>query len=504
MSRLVADIVILGGGFGGCLTALIARQIGLRAIIIEGGRHPRFAIGESSTPIAGAVLRHLAQTYELPQLLALSRYGLWRKSVPDLLCGVKRGFSYFAHERDRAFVPSERHDNELLVTASADDEHSDTHWYRSDVDAWLVNEARSLGVEVLEQVHLSGLRGTHPWVLEGVQSERPLVVQGDFLVDATGGVGLLPDWFSLRSTVDCLRTRSWAIYSHFQGVKRWNEWLDGNHPMLQDHPFCCDHAALHHWLDGAWMWNLRFDDERVSAGIVMDIRRHPIDQGRAPQEQWQTWLQRYPALAESYSNARLADPPGALLRTGRLQRLWEKAAADSWALLPHTAGFIDPLHSTGIAHTLCGVERLAAIWASSWGHANMAEKLSDYDRIVRSELLLVDQLVSGCYAAPNFSVLAAFTMLYFAAATTYERGRHVAAGTFGSAFLCADSTAWRQTVASVREWLDRLGSQPGARDVLRFEQRVADAIGPFNQVGLFAPAIRNMYRYTAAPVDGHS
>ena len=176
------------------------------------------------------------------------------RASPDLLCGVKRGFSYFSHERDRAFVPSERHDNELLVTASADDEHSDTHWYRSDVDAWLVNEARSLGVEVLEQVHLSGLRGTHPWVLEGVQSERPLDVQGDFLVDATGAVGLLPGWFSLRSTVDCLRTRSWAIYSHFQGVKRWNEWLDGNHPTLHDHPFCCDHAALHHWLDGAWMW----------------------------------------------------------------------------------------------------------------------------------------------------------------------------------------------------------------------------------------------------------
>ena len=38
---MVADIVILGGGFGGCLTALIARKIGLRVVVIDRGAHPR-------------------------------------------------------------------------------------------------------------------------------------------------------------------------------------------------------------------------------------------------------------------------------------------------------------------------------------------------------------------------------------------------------------------------------------------------------------------------------
>lgn len=504
MSQMVTDIVILGGGFGGCLTALIARQIGLRVVVIDRDAHPRFTIGESSTPIAGGILRDLAARYELPQLIAISDYGNWRKSVPDLVCGIKRGFSYFGHQLDARFVPDKRHRNELLVTASANDEQSDTHWLRADVDSWMAEQARAHGADVLERVQLTGLAGVDPWVLEGVQAGRTIKVRGQFLVDATGAASLLPKWLSLRSTRACLRTRSWAVFSHFQGVKRWHEWLRGHHSALQEHPFCCDHAALHHWLDGAWMWNLRFQDERVSAGFVMDLRRHEIDPRRAPRDDWDSMLERYPAIAEVFTGAQLAELPGSIIRTGRLQRLWGKLSDLNWALLPHTAGFIDPLHSTGIAHTLCGIERLAAAWSECWGQSKMAEKMADYDRVVRSELLLIDQLVSSCYDAPDFSTLTTCAMLYFAAATTYERQRAAQSGAFQSAFLCADSIGWRQTVAAANEWLQQMGTSPAASDVRRFEQRVEAAIRPFNQVGLFATDIANMYRHTVAPVGGHA
>ena len=497
---MVADIVILGGGFGGCLTALIARKIGLRVVVIDRGAHPRFTIGESSTPIAGAILRDLAARYDLPQLVAISDYGRWRKSVPGLVCGLKRGFSYFGHQVDNRFAPDKQHQNELLVTASANDEQSDTHWLRADVDFWMAEQAREQGVDLVERVELTGLLGADPWVLQGVQDGRSIEVRGQFLVDATGAASLLPKWLSLRSAHDCLRTQSWAVFSHFYGVKRWHEWLRGQHPTLQEHPFDCDHAALHHWLDGAWMWNLRFQDERVSAGFVMDMRRHAIASRRAPRDDWEFMLERYPAIGEVFAGAQLADLPGRIIRTERLQRLWGKLADLNWALLPHTAGFIDPLHSTGIAHTLCGIERLVATWSECWGQSDMAEKMADYDRVVRSELLLVDQLVSCCYDAPDFSTLTACTMLYFAAATTYERQRAEHSDAFQSAFLCADSVSWRQAVAAASEWLQQMGSSPTETDLRRFEQRVEAAIRPFNQVGLFATDIANMYRHTVAPV----
>ena len=105
---LQADVVILGSGFGGSLTALLAERIGLRPVLIERGSHPRFAIGESSTPQGDLVLGELARRYGLPRLQPLCKYGSWRRSYPELVCGLKRGFSYFHHVEGRALRPQPR------------------------------------------------------------------------------------------------------------------------------------------------------------------------------------------------------------------------------------------------------------------------------------------------------------------------------------------------------------------------------------------------------------
>ena len=61
------DIAILGSGFAGSLLAMIARRLGRSVILLERGRHPRFAIGESTTPLTNLLWEELAQRYELPQ-----------------------------------------------------------------------------------------------------------------------------------------------------------------------------------------------------------------------------------------------------------------------------------------------------------------------------------------------------------------------------------------------------------------------------------------------------
>ena len=77
MSQFEADIVILGSGFAGSLTALILRQIGRRVILVDKAKHPRFAIGESSTPVANLLIRDLAAQYDLPRVAPLAKYGTW-------------------------------------------------------------------------------------------------------------------------------------------------------------------------------------------------------------------------------------------------------------------------------------------------------------------------------------------------------------------------------------------------------------------------------------------
>ncbi len=56
------DIAVVGAGFAGSLLAMIAQRLGLRVILLERGHHPRFAIGESSTPLSNLLLEELADT----------------------------------------------------------------------------------------------------------------------------------------------------------------------------------------------------------------------------------------------------------------------------------------------------------------------------------------------------------------------------------------------------------------------------------------------------------
>ena len=50
------DIAIVGSGFSGSLLAILCRRLGRSVVLIERGSHPRFAIGESSSPLANLVL----------------------------------------------------------------------------------------------------------------------------------------------------------------------------------------------------------------------------------------------------------------------------------------------------------------------------------------------------------------------------------------------------------------------------------------------------------------
>jgi FADH2 O2-dependent halogenase len=495
MTEFDADVAILGSGFGGSTMALTLEAIGLEAVVLDRATHPRFAIGESSTPTANMILRALADRYDRPRLRPLSAHGPWRETYPDVTGGRKRGFSYFRHRRGEPFVPAPDHANELLVAASSTPYHADTQWLRADVDAFLADEARAAGIPLWENTTVTGVERDDRWRVEARRGDTAVRGAADFVVDATGGAQLLPA-LGFAAPASSLDTRSRALFSHFRAVPRWRDVVAEQGGDTADHPFPCDEAAVHHVLDDGWLWELRFDDGRVSAGLVLDAEAHPPPGGGSPRDEWRAHLRDYPTLARRFADAEVVDPPGAIVRTGRLQRLVDRAAGPGWALLPSTAGFVDPLHSTGVAHTLSGVERLGRLFERH-GAAPPADALGAYSGAVRRELRFVDALVRLCYdALPSFRAWTASSMLYFAAATTYERRRADADGVPETppSFLCADADRLR---AAARQARARLAD---GEDAAAYEAFVEAAIEPFNAVGLFAPPTPNMYPHTAAPV----
>ena len=59
------DVAVVGSGFAGSLLAMIVSRQGRSVILLEKGRHPRFAIGESTTPLSNLLLEELASRYDL-------------------------------------------------------------------------------------------------------------------------------------------------------------------------------------------------------------------------------------------------------------------------------------------------------------------------------------------------------------------------------------------------------------------------------------------------------
>lgn len=496
--KIDADVAILGAGFGGSLTALLLARIGLRPVLIDRGSHPRFAIGESSTPSANLILRDLAARYDLPRLAPLAKYGTWQQAHPQLVCGPKRGFSYFKQHPGEAFQPGADHAHELLVAASPDLEHADTHWLRSDVDGFLASEAVDAGVPYFDRTSVSVSRHRDRFHLAGERNRQPVEIVAPFLIDASGESGVVLKSLGVGQRSPGLLTHSRAIFAHFSGLAPWREFLAANGGRIDDHPFDCDTAALHQVFDEGWMWQLRFNNGVTSAGFALDTRRSPLDPSIPIEEEWSRLLQRYPSVAAQFAAARLVDPPGGLCRTSRLQRRADAAAGDGWAALPHTAGFVDALHSSGIAHSLCGIERLIGLLEQHWGRPTLTEVLAGYSNTVLDEVDFIDEMVACCFDSLTcFDLFAASVMLYFAAVTTFERRRLAGGKQVPRSFLCADDPELRRVVRESRRRLLEVVIAPTPAAVSRFQDDLAAAIAPFNTAGLFRPEVPNMYRHTA-------
>ncbi len=510
------DVAIVGSGFGGSLLALLLARRGKSVILVDRAAHPRFAIGESSTPVADMILAHLALKYDLPRVAPLAQYGSWCRTYPEIKRGRKRGFSYFHHQPGETFQPSPNHVNELLIAASSDNDRCDTHWYRADVDQFFAREAVAAGVLLLERTEVERCSLDDDWGLSlrerQVQSHD---VRAKFLVDATGNGVFGRQWLGTRDETSQLLTDSHVVFSHFDNVALWRDLLGDAGARTDDHPFACDDAALHHVYPEGWMYMLRFDHGVVSAGFSLNSQKVPRSDA-SPDEQWDHWLERYPSIRRQFERANIVDIPGKVIVSDRLQRKASQAAGKQWAALPHAFGFIDALHSSGIAWNLSGIERLAGMLTETNGAFSLAEGLAQYDLDLRRELTFIDRCVQLCYETmPTFPLFVLAVMVYFTATVTYERRRMQ--GTAGS-FLCADDADLQRRLAEATKFIHNIhgvlqaqkqfreqhpdagGTDPAAMPEF-FESaqaQIRQLIEPYNVAGLCNPASKNMYRHTAA------
>jgi tetracycline 7-halogenase / FADH2 O2-dependent halogenase len=488
--RRAYDIAVFGSGFAGSLMAMIAKRQGYSVILLERGRHPRMAIGESSTPLANLLLEQLAERYNLPAIRPLAKWGSWQRTYPHVACGLKRGFTFYYHEPGTQVEPDRDHLRQLLVAASPHDEIADTHWYRADFDSFLVDQAQSIGVDYLDKVRIDCFVAGRDEVSFDVSKDGETVeFRAGFVVDATGPRGLLHRALLLPEEPLPDYPATQALYSHFSGVRRPDASM-GQHNQ-QAPPYPAEDAAVHHVFDGGWIWVLRFNNGMTSAGVAATEEASICLNLREGQAAWWRLIDSIPTLKEQFATARAEVP---FTFTPHLSFLSSRVCGPRWAMLPSAAGFIDPLLSTGFPLTLLGVDRLAEILDHHWDSSSFSSQLESYALKTREELLATSQLIGSLYAnMNNFRVFKAISLLYFVAASHSETVRRLGRPHLAQSFLLQDDSVFGPTCRGLLERARRLTSE---QESTLLVEGILHAIEPFDVAGLSNPDRRSWY-----PVD---
>ena len=477
MTRRRVQILVVGSGFAGSLMAMIARRLGFSTALLERGRHPRFAIGESSTPLANLLLEEIACDYDLPAVRPLCKWGAWQKSTPQIACGLKRGFTFYRHELGRRFEPDPKRERQLLVGASPREEIADTHWYRPDFDHYLVQHAQELGVEYFDEVKLDQVdTSASGLLLKGERKSESIEFVADLLIDASGPRGFLHRALALPEKPLPFMPPTQALFSHFVDVAPLPDSFSTNGLIP---PYRPEQAAVHHVFDGGWIWVLKFNNGITSAGVAATDELANEITLKSGEPAWRRLLSQLPSLEESFHSARNTIP---FLFHPRIAFQSRCLTAPNWVLLPSAVGVVDPLLSTGFPLTLLGVVRLGRILKNDWQRPTFGEAMAEYDRITKLELESTARLVGALYETMDrFDSFKALALLYFAAASFSEAARRLGKTHLAEGFLLCENTAFSRLLESACQIAHTSDSSLGGRNL---ECLISEGLGPWDVVGL--------------------
>jgi FADH2 O2-dependent halogenase len=346
------DVAILGSGLaGGMLGAVLARN-GVSVLLLDGGTHPRFAVGESTIPYTSGMTRLIADRYDVPEIKPLSSFSGIQKHVTRN-CGRKQNFGFVYHTKGEAQDP--RQINQLVVPSVL---RTESHLFRQDIDSYLFHTAVKYGVEArlatkITDVEIDPDRGAL------LRSDSGEEFRASYVVDGSGFRSPLAERFGLRENPTRARTNTRALFTHMIGVRPFDE-----SPTAQRHqqPSPWHNGTLHHVFDGGWMWVIPFDNHPdslnslCSVGLTLDPRIFPKPDGVTPQQEFDAFLQDFPEIAWQFKEAQSVRP---WVSTGRLQYSAKQVVGDRFCLTSHAAGFIDALYSRGMTNTLDLINSLA-------------------------------------------------------------------------------------------------------------------------------------------------
>jgi len=390
----VYDCIILGSGIGGTMLGAILARHGLKILLLDSVAHPRFAIGEATTPDTNLRLKLLSVKYDLPEIDHLSAFEPLRDNVSPA-CGVKRAFSFLYHRDGQEQQPLESQQYPTLAPPMG----ADCHFFRQDTDAYMLTVALKYGARVRQQTRVAEIDLGEDEV--SVTTQKGETFTAAYLVDATGMRSVLAEKLKLREDpAGSFRTNSRAIYTHMVGVKPYDQ--VGAPKSVHGLKYPLSQSTLHHIFEGGWFWVIPFNNHKestnplCSVGLVLNREIHP-ETGMDAEEEFWSHVRRFPHMVKQFEGAQAIRD---WISTGRLQYGSKTITGPRYCLLSHAGFFIDPLYSSGLALTTATVDLLARKLLVAFQSNDFSEeKFSSLNAFFHENISYFDSVVASSFVA---------------------------------------------------------------------------------------------------------
>jgi flavin-dependent dehydrogenase len=348
----IRTVAIIGGGPAACTLAVLLTRAGLRVGIWHKPKNAPLIVGESLVPAIIPMLRKLGVEDEVRNYSTLKPGATFNLS-PELAFSFffenLRGLPRYAYN-----VPRDKFDATLLEAAR-----------KAGAGIFEAN-AEIFRVDGTDRVELSAatLAATG-----GFFSKAP-----DLIVDATGRLRLLPKLMGVSSWEG--RRKDTALFAH----------VDQTFLNYEGHV----HTTR---MDRGWSWRIPLPG-RVSLGMVVPSEHLP-QFGATKEERYDNLLKQDSHLRLVAGEAQRLTP---VLEYTNYQLVSERMVGANWVLVGDTAGFIDPVFSSGLFLGMNGAFLLAeAITADS------TDAFQHYEREVKHHLQTWHEIVDYWYNGRLFT-----------------------------------------------------------------------------------------------------